>query len=163
MVAHRLRRWPSIKHKPTLVECPFFLENNCRCSLLRQSNDVMRKLCTAPLQNYSHFCGSILANRRNWLNVGFIMAHRLRRWPTINPALSQVFVLAGTLRNPCHADKSGGEIVAILTFYWDFVDLYLGTLILHPFSTRKFMLLVSGDVKLYLVFSCFYSHAFHFL
>ena len=38
----------------------------------------------------------IISNTRRWTNAGLKLAHRLRRWPNINPALVQRLVFAGT-------------------------------------------------------------------
>ena len=38
---------------------------------------------------------TIPANMRHWPNAGLIMAHHLRRWANIGPALGQCFVFAG--------------------------------------------------------------------
>ena len=37
------------------------------------------------------------ANTRRWTNAGLMLAHRLRRWPNISPALIQSFVSTGTV------------------------------------------------------------------
>ena len=36
-----------------------------------------------------------LANTTRWPSVGLMLAHRLRRWPNIKPALGQRLVFAG--------------------------------------------------------------------
>ena len=35
------------------------------------------------------------ANMRRWLNVGLLLAHRLRRWPNSKPTLGQRLMFAG--------------------------------------------------------------------
>ena len=55
-------------------------------------------------------CCGYTANTRYWAIVGSMLAHRLRRWPTIDPAMGQCLVLAGM--DP-HLSSIGSRLV-----YW---------------------------------------------
>ena len=41
-------------------------------------------------------------NTTHWNNVVLLLAHRLRRWPSIKPTLFQCFVFAGQALHSCH-------------------------------------------------------------
>ena len=65
----------------------------------------------------SPFC-AITANTRSSLNVGLMMAHRLRLWPSIKPALGErlVFTRITLIRNISHLVFLRNLIFLLLVF-----------------------------------------------
>ena len=68
--------------------------------LSQRGGDMLLYLCSISSSASLCLWGSLLScrqpNTRRWPNAGLMLAHRMRRWPSIKPALVQRFVFAGS-------------------------------------------------------------------
>ena len=76
MLGQRNRRWPGIGSTPEFISAV----------LSTQTDSHKTQSCARSVSP---------ANTTPWINAGFMLAHRLRRWTNIKPALVQGVVLAG--------------------------------------------------------------------
>ena len=90
-LAHRLRRWPSIK--PALFQC-FVFAGSQSVSLCWEPSVLWVCLRFISLQCFLWYRRS---NTRRWPNAGLMLSHRLWHWANISPVLGYRVVFGITL------------------------------------------------------------------
>ena len=89
------------------------------------------------------------SNTRCWPNAGLMLAHRLRRWPSIKPALVQRFVFAGSQSVSLCCGESVSDSFVSSTFYCKGsqtrdIEPMLAKLVAYGITTNSLKLLLKS-------------------
>ena len=97
MLAHRLQSWPGTDL--ALVGLLVFAGKGVRQMLSQQTRDVGQKIRSCWWANIKPTLGKRLVllsiKKRDFsINVGLLLVHYLKRWPSIAPALADCLVMS---------------------------------------------------------------------